>query len=195
MSLEQVTGAAGTVTIAGTTITLRELPLIDYGHFMAWMRGKSEAPFKKAIRRIQELEPLKAIHPELYTKKVDQYLMEAEAEDGEEFRPSASAVMEHVMSKEGLSYMIWLSGKYDQPTLTKEAIADLITAENPNNLGPIYEKVFDMLKMFTDPTPGAKQTPKPPETQNLWTGASSSKSAFPIPPGQLPTSSDVRLVS
>lgn len=204
MSLEKITRAAGTVTISGTMITLRQLSLLDFGHFMAWMRQKTEPPFAKAVRKIQALAKLKEIDPELFAKKEEQYLLEAEAADKDDnFTPSQMLVQESVMSPEGMSYFIWLAAKSDQPTLTQGDIQTLIAKqekEDPSKIQDIFLKVMEVMQAFvdadaSDPTKAAVTKATLPLPMGAWTGASSLENPSPNLPGPSETLSIVRPAS
>jgi hypothetical protein len=127
----------------------------------------------KELEHFLRQQPVEAIKPMLAGLSADmqKFLLEKAYEDGKAIRIGTSEFNQQSQSFDGISYMLWLSLRKTQPSLTREQAIDLLN----NNVDELMPKINAAAGYSTEenPTmPGATMDPAliPPSTFDASTG-------------------------
>ncbi len=158
MQLDQMTGAGGTITLGGRELLISRPTFRDHGTITAWVKQNTPCPYAQAKEKLEKIQFMKEINPDLYKQKTEQYLIEAEDKSRkmEETLPLGEAIKE-----KGWTFPIWTLIRHNGADVTIENVESWISKESPENLLKIQEKVVGLLGGETsdDPTRPAAKTP------------------------------------
>ena len=145
--LEDMTAAAGVITLGGKTYLMKQLTLGDYGQVQAWLRQRLPKPFAVVAEALKDLEPIRAFDPEGYNEARKLLLLSAaeDAKRGDGTGAPPELVAEALNGPDGIAMLIWLCVRKEQPAATYEEIRTAINAENLSSL----KKHLDSVNMFS----------------------------------------------
>lgn len=146
--LEIMTAAGGTITLAGKTYLMRQLTLSDYGQIQSWLKERLPKPYAVVAEALKDLESIRSFDPEGYAEARKMLLLAAheDAKRGDGTGAPPEMVSECLNSPDGISYLVWLGVRKEQPQATYEEIRAAIGAENLKDL----KKRLDSINLFDD---------------------------------------------
>ncbi len=138
--LSQLTASGGTIELGGRILLMRQLSIGDFGQIQEWLKSRVPKPFQLVAESLRDLSPMREFDPEGY-EKAREKLMAAALEDsraGTGVGASSPRVEAALNEPAGLTLMLWLCVRKDQPNVTQEWIAEQLDRED---VGEIKKKL------------------------------------------------------
>lgn len=155
MSLQSVTGAGGIIVLNGTTYFVKKPTFRGLGQMAEWEQKNANDPYELAAKQIAALERigLDKKMPELFEKKVDEYLLDAdEIVRARAANPSFGGSV----STENLPVCIWICIRPDAPNVKLEEVAEWLNnpKEGDSSLGEILATMTRSFQMLANDIKG-----------------------------------------
>ncbi len=151
-NLPDMAGAAAEITIGDKTYLMRPLSIDDFAQFERWV---DDAPIRQATRNLEGLTS------ELQMKLLQQ--AQEAASRATQGDPDARQIRitDQMSSMGGVSYLVWMSLRREQPELTLEAIAQKLTMGSL----PYVQQRLDEINGLKSPSPKRGSQTKAPRTR------------------------------
>ena len=147
-NLPDMAGAAAEIELGGKTYLMRPLSIDEFAQFERWV---DDAPIRQAARNLDGLSP------ELQMKMLQQ-AQEAAAKASEvDSTKRQTRIASQIMSMSGISYLIYLSLHREQPSLTLEAVSQMLTMDKL----PYVQQRLDAINRFSGPSQSRAAPRKP----------------------------------
>ncbi len=138
-NLPDMAGAAAEIELDGKTYLMRPLSIDEFAQFERWV---DDAPIRQAARNLDGL-PL-----DLQTKMLQQAQEAASAASEVDSVKRQARIISQMMSMSGISYLIWLSLRREQPDLTLETVSQMLTMDKL----PYVQQRLDEINGFSGPS-------------------------------------------
>ena len=148
-NLPDMAGAAAEIELDGATYLIRPLTIDEFAQFERWV---DDEPIRQAARNLDGLTPEQQIM--LLTRAQEAATKASQTEPEKRQKQIAS----RMTSVSGISYLIWLCLRREQPELSQQDVARMIT---PDRL-PYVQQRLDAINGFSSPSPprATKKAPR-----------------------------------
>ncbi len=138
-NLPDMAGAAAEIELGGKTYRMRPLSIDEFAQFERWV---DDAPIRQAVRNLDGLSP------ELQTKMLQQAQEAASRTSQDSPEKRQGRIAAQMTSMSGISYLIWLSLRREQPDLSLEAVSQMLTLDKL----PYVQQRLDEINGFSSPS-------------------------------------------
>jgi len=139
-NLPDMAGAAAEIQLNGSTYRMRPLTIDDFAEFERWV---DDAPIRQAARNLDSLTP------DQQMKFLQQAQDAATAALLESPDKRQDRITSQMTSITGISFLIWLSLRREQPELSLEAVSQMLTLDKL----PYVQQRLDAINGFSRPSP------------------------------------------
>ncbi len=138
-NLPDMAGAAAEISLNGKTYLMRPLSIDEFAQFERWV---DDAPIRQAVRNLDGLSP------DLQTKMLQQAQEAASQASQDNPEKRQGRITAQMTSMSGISYLIWLSLRREQPDLSLEAVSQMLTLDKL----PYVQQRLDEINGFSGPS-------------------------------------------
>ena len=138
-NLPDIAGAAAEIILGDKTYLMRPLTIDDFAQFERWV---DDAPIRQAARNLEGLTS------ELQMKMLQQAQEAASLASQDDPDKRQTRITVQMSSMGGISYLVWLSLRREQPELTLEAVSQMLTLDKL----PYIQQRLDEINGLTSPS-------------------------------------------
>ncbi len=138
-NLPDMAGAAAEIELGGKSYLMRPLSINEFAQFERWV---DDAPIRQAARNLDGLSA------DLQMKMLQQAQEAASRASQDNPEKRQNRISAQMTSMGGISYLIWLSLRQEQPELSLEAVSQMLTLDKL----PYIQQRLDDINGFSSPS-------------------------------------------